>query len=63
MATKNLLIRAEFEPGEVKEGDEVAVSNVEEEVRRSRVVTILKQLDEWKSEEPLIEVDGSLDVT
>jgi len=48
--------------GKVEESEQVAIADVEEEMRRSCVVTILDDLDEREAEEPLIELDGLLDV-
>jgi hypothetical protein len=51
------------QPGEVEEAEQRVVAEVEEEVRRSRVVTVLDQLDQREAEQPLVEVDRPLDVT
>ncbi len=60
---EHLRVVAEVEPREVEEGEEVAVADVEEEVRRALVVAVLEQLGERELEEILIERDGRLDVS
>ena len=55
-----VLIKAETR--EVKEGQSVAVADVEEEVSRSRIVTVFEEFRQRKLQEPLVEVDCSLDV-
>jgi hypothetical protein len=47
---------------EVEEAEEGPVAQVEEEVARAGVVTVLDQLDEREAEEPLVEADRLLDV-
>src|SRR5882757_429106 len=48
--------------GEVEEPEQVAVPDVEEEVRRSRVVAVLDHLHQREAEQSLIEVDRLLDI-
>ena len=48
--------------GEIEEGEEVAVADVEEEVRRARKVAVLEQLDKRESEHLGIELHGAVDV-
>ena len=57
VAAEHLPYGAEVEAGEVEEGQGVAVADVEEEVRRARVVAVLEQLGQREAEEPLVEVD------
>ena len=54
--------RLEAEAREVEEGEHVAVADVEEEVRRALVVTVLEQLDEREPEQVLVEADRALGV-
>ncbi len=61
-AAEHLGVRTEVEAGEVEEGEQVLVADVEEEVRRARVVAVLDQLGEREAEEALVEGDGPLDV-
>src|SRR5882757_3302759 len=48
--------------GEVEEPEQVAVPDVEEEVRRSGVVAVLDHLHQREAEQSLVEVDRLLDV-
>ena len=52
----------EIEPGEIEEGEEIAVADVEEEVRRPLVVAVLEELGQRELEQALIERDRLLDV-
>src|SRR5262249_55810995 len=52
----------ESEGGEVEEAEQVAVADVEEEVRRPRVVAVLEQLHEREADELLIEADRPLGI-
>src|SRR5215211_3324710 len=54
--------RLEAEPWEVEEPQQRAVPEVEEEVRRARVVPVLDKLDEREAEQILVEPDRLLDV-
>src|SRR5205823_8801642 len=57
-----LLGGAEPEAGEVEEGEQVVMADVEEDVRRPGIVTVLHGLDEWEAEEVLVELDRPVDV-
>jgi hypothetical protein len=59
---EHLRVVAEVERREVEEGEEIAVADVEEEVRRALVVAVFEQLGERELEQILIERDGLLDV-
>ena len=59
---EHLGVRADVQPGEVEEGQQVAVADVEEEVRRTGVVAVLDQLGEREAEHVLVEADRRLDV-
>ena len=61
-AAEPLGVGAEVEAGEVEEGDRVAVADVEEEVGRALVVTVLEDLGQRELEEVLVEADRPLDV-
>src|SRR5690349_8486046 len=50
------------EAREVEEAEQGLVAEVEEEVRRARVVPVLHQLDEREAEQALVELDRPLDV-
>ena len=52
----------EAEPGEVEEGEQVAVADVVEEVGRAAVVAVLHHLDEGEAEHVLVEADGPLGI-
>src|SRR3954463_16611993 len=52
----------EPETGEVEEPEQGLVAEVEEEVRRARVVAVLDQLHEREPQQSLVELDGLLDV-
>ena len=54
--------RLEAQPGEVEEGEHVAVADVEEEVRRAGVVPVLEQLDAAGSPAARRRTDGRLRV-
>jgi hypothetical protein len=60
--SEHFAVRTEVETREVEEGKEVPVADVEEEVRRAAVVPVLEELRQGKLENPLVEVDGPLDV-
>ena len=49
-------------PGKSKNAEHVAVADVEEEVRRARVVAVLEQLDEREADELLVEADRRLGI-
>src|SRR5205823_13266453 len=55
-------VRAQVEPREVEEREQVAVADVEEEVARAAVVAVLEDLGQWEAEHLLIEANGPLDV-
>ena len=59
---QHLGVGAEVEAGEVEEGQQVAVADVEEEVGRPLVVAILEEFGHRKLENPLVEGNGSLDI-
>ena len=59
---EHLGVRADVEAGEVEEGEQVAVADVEEEVRGAGVVAVLDQLGQREAEHVLVEADGPLDV-
>src|SRR3954454_13823357 len=61
-AAEHLGVGAAVQAGEVEEGDEVAVADVEEEVRGARVVAVLDQLGQREAEHVLVEAHGRLDV-
>src|SRR4051795_1275071 len=61
-AAEHLGVGADVQAGEVEEGDEVAVADVEEEVRGARVVAVLDQLGQREAEHVLVEAHGRLDV-
>src|SRR3954451_23983210 len=61
-AAEHLGVGADVQAGEVEEGDEVAVADVEEEVRGARVVTVLDQLGQREAEYVLIEAHDPLHV-
>ena len=60
---QHLGVVAEVEAREVEESQEVAVADVEEEVRGPLVVAVLEQLGERELEHALVELDGPHDVT
>ena len=49
--------RLEAEAGEVEEAQQRGVAQIEEEVRRARVVPVLDQLDQRKTQQTLVELD------
>ena len=53
---------AEVEPGQIEEGDRVAVAEVEEEVGRAAVVAVLEHLDQREAEHAVVELHRPLDV-
>src|SRR3954468_4835377 len=55
-------VGADVQAGEVEEGDEVAVADVEEEVRGAGVVAVLDQLGQREAQHVLVEADGPLHV-
>src|SRR5471032_3247595 len=59
---ENLRVTTEVETGKVEEREEVAVPDVEEEMRRALVVAILEELGERKLQQILIEGDRPLNV-
>ena len=61
-AAEHLGVGADVQAGEVEEGDEVAVADVEEEVRGAGVVAVLDQLGQREAQHVLVEADGALDV-
>src|SRR3954470_20991670 len=61
-AAEHLGVRADVQAGEVEERDEVAVADVEEEMRGARVVAVLNQLGQREAEYVLVEAHGPLDV-
>src|SRR3954470_3996712 len=61
-AAEHLGVGADVQAGEVEEGDEVAVADVEEEMRGARVVAVLDQLGQREAEYVLVEAHGPLDV-
>src|SRR4051795_12720638 len=61
-AAEHLGVGADVQAGEVEEGDEVAVADVEEEMRGARVVAVLDQLGQREAEHVLVEAHGPFDV-
>jgi hypothetical protein len=61
-AAEHLGVRADVQAGEVEEGEQVAVADVEEEVRGAGVVAVLDQLGQREAEHVLVEAHGPLDV-
>src|SRR5262249_54377811 len=61
-ATEDLGVGTEVEPREVEEREQVAVADVEEEVRRALVVAVLEELGERELEHVLVEADRRLHV-
>src|SRR3954452_4743984 len=59
---EHLGVGADVQAGEVEEREQVAVADVEEEVRGAGVVAVLDQLGQREAEHVLIEADGPLDV-
>jgi len=59
---EHLRVRADVESREVEEGEQVAVADVEEEVRRAGIVAVLDQLGEGEAEDVLVEAHRPLDV-
>src|SRR5262245_64876124 len=47
---------------EVEEAEQITVADVEEEVRRALVVTVLDEIDQREAQHVLIEADGLFDV-
>ena len=62
MATEHFGVALEAQPGKVEKGERIAVTNVEEEVRRTLVVTVLEQLGQRELKEVLVKADRPLDV-
>src|SRR3954453_14368205 len=62
-ATEHLGGRADVQAREVEERDQVAVADVEEEMRGPRIVAVLDQLGQRESQHVLVEAHGPLDVT
>ena len=62
MPTKHFLIVTETKSRHVKKGQAIAVTDVEEEVCASRVVTVLEEFGERKAKKPLIKDDGLFDI-
>jgi hypothetical protein len=61
-AAEDLGVRAEVKPGEVEEGQQVAVPDVEEEVVGPLVVAVLDDLGQRELQNPLVEADRPLHV-
>src|SRR4051795_11981601 len=61
-AAEDLGVRADVQAREVEEGQQVAVADVEEEVRGARVVAVVDQLGQREAEHVLVEAHGRLDV-
>ena len=61
-APQHFGVWAQVEPGKVEERQRVAVADVEEEVGRTLIVTVLEQLGERESEHTLVELDRPLDI-
>ena len=61
-AAEDLRIGTEAEVREVEEGQCVVVAQIEEQVRRTLIVAVLEQLDQWESEQLLVEADRPLHV-
>src|SRR4051794_5754082 len=61
-AAQHLGVRADVQAGEVEEREQVPVADVEEEVRRTRVVAVLDQLGQREAEHVLVEAHGPLHV-
>ena len=59
---EHLGIRPKVQTGEVEEGQEVTVADVEEEVVRALVVPILEDLGQRELQHLLVELHGPLDV-
>src|SRR4051794_9849207 len=59
---EDLGVGAEVEPREVEVGEQVAVADVEEEVRRTLIVAVLEQLGQRELEQVLVEADRPFDV-
>ena len=57
---QHLGVRPEAEIREVEESKRVVVTQIEEEVGRPFVISVLEELDQWKAEEPLVEADCPL---
>src|SRR3954454_9827601 len=55
-------VGADVQAGEVEEGQQIAVADVEEEVRGARVVPVLDQLGQREAQHVLVEADCPLDV-
>ena len=56
-AAERLVELGVLEAGEIEEGEQVAVADIEEEVRARLVVAVLEDLDEREPEEILVELD------
>jgi hypothetical protein len=61
-AAEDLGVGAEVEAGEVEEGEQVALAEIEEEVVRARVIPVLEDLGERELEQFLVEAHGGFDV-
>src|SRR3954466_9119455 len=61
-AAEHLGVGADVQAGEVEEGGEVAVADVEEEMRGARIVAVLDQLGQREAEHVLVEAHRRLDV-
>src|SRR3954454_18643813 len=59
---EHLGVGADVQAGEVEEGQQIAVADVEEEVRGAGVVAVLDQLGQREAQHVLVEADCPLDV-
>src|SRR3954454_4155812 len=59
---EDLGVGSDVESGKVEEGEQVAVAEVEEEMRGAGIVAVLDQFGQRKAEDVLIEADGPPDV-
>ena len=57
-AAEHLGVRTEVESGQVEEGEQVAVADVEEEVVGAGVVAVLEDLGQGELQDALVELDG-----
>ncbi|CAB4812843.1 unannotated protein [freshwater metagenome] len=61
-AAQHLGVRAEIEARQIEEGQPVAVTDVEEQVRGAAVVPVLEKVGQREAEHVLVETDGPLHV-
>jgi hypothetical protein len=61
--TENLCVRTQVEAWEVEERQQVAVTDIKEEMVGTLVVAILKDLRERELEHVLVEADGAFNVS